>query len=110
MTPEKKRRSRRKYTQDFKDDAVRLILEGTPVKEAAEKLGVERSCLGRWRDQYLERLERSGAGSDLAMSPKEMAAEIATLRKQLKRSELHREILKKAVTIFSQDPRNALSS
>jgi transposase-like protein len=44
------------------------------------------------------------------MSPKEMAAEIASLRKQLKRSELHREILKKAVTIFSQDPRNALSS
>jgi transposase-like protein len=84
MTPEKKRRSRRKYTQDFKDDAVRLILEGTPVKDAA--------------------------GSDLAMSPKEMAAEIATLRKQLKRSELHREILKKAVTIFSQDPRNGLSS
>ena len=106
MTPQRKRRSRRKYTQDFKDDAVRLILEGTPVKEAAEKLGVERSCLGRWRDQYLERLERSGAGSDLAMSPKE----IASLRKQLKRSELHREILKKAGTIFSQDPRNALSS
>ena len=48
MTPQRKRRSRRKYTQDFKDDAVRLILEGTPVKEAAEKLGVERSCLGRW--------------------------------------------------------------
>ena len=44
------------------------------------------------------------------MSPKEMAAEIASLRKQLKLSELHREILKKAVTIFSQDPRNALSS
>ena len=66
------------------------------MKEAAEKLGVERSSLGRWRDQYLERLERSGAGSDLAMSPKEMAAEIASLRKQLKRSELHREILKKA--------------
>ncbi len=83
------------------------------MKEAAEKLGVERSSLGRWRDQYLERLERSGAGSDLAMSPKEMAAEIASLRKQLKqlkRSALHREILKKAVTIFSQDPRNALSS
>lgn len=110
MTPEKKRRSRRKYTQDFKDDAVRLLLEGTPVKEAAEKLGVERSCLGRWRDQYLERLEGSGAGKDLAMSPKEMAAEIASLRKQLKRSELHREILKKAVTIFSQDPRNGLNS
>ena len=109
MTTEPKRRSRRKYTQDFKDDAVRLILEGTPIKEVAEKLGVERSSLGRWRDQYLERLESAGAGGDLAMSPKEMHAEIARLRKQLKSSELQREILKKAVAIFSQDPRNALS-
>jgi transposase-like protein len=38
-----------------------------------------------------------------------MAAEIASLRKQLKSSELQREILKKAVAIFSQDPRNALN-
>jgi len=109
MTPDKKRRSRRKYTQDFKDDAVRLILEGTPIKEIAEKLGVERSSLGRWKDQYLDRLEGAGTGGGLAMSPKEMAAEIASLRKQLKSSELQREILKKAVSIFSQDPRNALN-
>ena len=110
MSPEKKRRTRRKYTQEFKDDAVRLVFEGIPIGEAAEKLGVERSCLGRWRTQYLERLENSGTGDDLAMSPKEMAAEIASLRKQLRHSDLQREILKKALAIFSQDPRNGMSS
>ena len=110
MNPEKERRTRRKYTQEFKDDAVRLIFEGMQIGEVAEKLGIERSCLGRWRKQYLERLEDSGAGDDLAMSPKEMAAEIASLRKKLKHSDLQREILKKALAIFSQDPRNGLNS
>ena len=92
MEHEKGRRKRRKYTQEFKNDAVRLVLEGTPIGEVADKLGVERSCLGRWRAQYLDRLERSHQGSEEAMSPKEMVAEIERLRKQLKTSELHREI------------------
>jgi len=108
MRQEQERRRRRRYTQEFKDDAVRLVLEGTPMTEVADKLGVERSCLGRWRDEYLKRIEQRGGGGGigLAMSPKEMAAEITKLRKQLKTSELHREILKKALTIFSQDPRH----
>ncbi len=110
MNPEKKRQTRRTYTQEFKDDAVRLIFEGMSIGETAEKLGVERSCLGRWRIQFMERLENSGAGDDLAMSPKEMAAEITSLRKQLRHSDLQREILKKALAIFSQDPRNGMNS
>lgn len=111
MNHEKPRRKRRKYTQEFRDDAVRLVLEGAPIGEVADQLGIERSCLGRWRSNYLERLEQRGsAGSQLAMSPKELAAEIACLRKQLKTSELHREILKKALAIFSQDPRYGLPS
>jgi transposase len=109
MEQEKGRRKRRRYTQEFKDDAVRLVLEGTPIGDLADKLGVERSCLGRWRARYLGRLERSDQGGAEAMSPKELVAEIERLRKQLKTSELHREILKKALTIFSQDPRNGLS-
>ena len=108
MKDERARRTRRKYTQEFKEDAVRLILEGTPIAEVADKLGVERSCLGRWRNWYLERLADRSGGNGPAMSPKEMAAEIERLRKQRKSSELQREILKKALGIFSRDPRNGL--
>jgi len=108
MRDERARRTRRKDTQEFKEDAVRLILEGTPIAEVAEKLGVERSCLGRWRNRYLERRADRSGGNGPAMSPKEMAAEIERLRKQLKSSELLREILKKALGIFSRDPRNGL--
>ena len=106
MDPKKGRRTRRKYTQEFKDNAVRLILEGTPITQLAGKLGVDRCLLGRWRNQYLDRLEGKAGAEDLPLSPKQMAAEIADLRRQLGHSEQQREILKKALAIFSQDGRN----
>jgi transposase-like protein len=48
-------KQRRKYDQQFKDDAVRLLLKGDrTLKAVAESLGVERSCLARWRNKYLQ--------------------------------------------------------
>ena len=48
-------RQRRKFIPEFKQDAVRMVLmEGISIKETAEKLGIERSCLNRWKNKHLE--------------------------------------------------------
>jgi len=102
----KRQKTRRKFTKEFKEDAARLALaDGRSTSEVAEKLGVERSCVDRWKRQYLEQLGAQGSvpGTQNPMTAVEMASEIRELRKQLRDSELQREILKKAVAIFSRD-------
>jgi len=98
------RRRRRKFTPEFREDAAKLvILEGKSATEVGKKLGVDRSCVDRWKNQYLEQLGSGGIGSGNTMTPKEMDTEIRSLRKQLRDSELQREILKKALAIFSRE-------
>ena len=97
-------KTRRRFSQDFKDDAVRMVvMEGIELGQAAEKLGVDRSSLGRWKREYLGRLSQPGYGVGEGLNPAEMEAEIRQLRKQLRQSELQRTILKKALGILSQE-------
>ena len=93
---------KRQYTADFKQDAARMIvLEGVPVKELSERLNVSNSQLYRWKSEHIEELESNNPSA--APSPKQMAIEIADLRKQLAKSQRMNEILKKTVGFFSQD-------
>ena len=66
-----------------------------------QQLGVAENLLYRWKQEHLEELEASKP--DGAQSPKEMAAEIADLRKQLAKSQRMNEILKKTVGYFSKE-------
>jgi transposase len=96
-------RTRRKFCQEFKDDAVRLVIEkGQSLKSVADDLGIDESLVGRWRREYLARAESSGNRGDRALTPKEMDQEIRQLRSQLRRVSEQRDILKKALSIFSQ--------
>jgi transposase len=46
------KKKRRKYTQEFKEEAVKLITEqGYQITEAARNLGVNENMLGRWKHQ-----------------------------------------------------------
>ena len=93
---------RRRYTGEFKKEAARMIIiEGLPVKEVAEQLGVNQNQLYRWKQKYLEELE--AVNPEGVRSPKAMVAEIAELRKQLAKSRRMNEILKKTVAYFSKD-------
>ena len=86
-----------------KKEAARLmIIEGLSGSEVSEKLGVNSNMLYRWKSQHLEELEGDKRAADNA-SPKEMAAEIARLRKQLGKSERINEILKKTVGYFAKE-------
>ncbi len=96
------RKARREYDAQFKRDAVALSREvGRTVSEVAGSLGISENLLYRWRRE-LEKLGEiafSGNGNK-AMSEKEKR--IAELEKKLKDTELERDILKKAVAIFSK--------
>jgi transposase len=94
---------RRRHSREFKKEAVRyMIMEGESATSVAERLGLNVNLLYRWKGELLEELEgqpKLGART----SPKEMAAEIDQLRKQLRRSERINEILKKTVSYFAKD-------
>ena len=94
--------TRRRYTAEFKKEAARMIIiDGTPVKEVSEQLGVPENMLYRWKQVHLDELEANTAAG--GQSPKRMAEEIADLRKQLAKSQRMNEILKKTVGYFSKD-------
>lgn len=94
--------TRQRYTTEFKKEAVRLIImEGSPVKEVSEQLGINRGMLYNWKTKYLEELEWQSAED--APSPKAMSQELASLRKELAKSRMMNEILKKTVGYFSKD-------
>ena len=93
---------KRRYSVEFKKEAVRLMLiEGRATAELADELGVARNLLYRWKSDHIEELEAEAKPGE--RSPKEMASEIEMLRKKLRKSERINEILKKTVGYFAEE-------
>jgi transposase len=90
--------ARRKYTQDFKDSAARLVTEqGYSSAQASKSLGVDPASIREW----VGRLPRSsGPTPD---DPTALKAEIARLREENRRLAMEREILKKATAFFAKE-------
>lgn len=93
---------RRKYDSDFKRSAVLLSEEpGRTVAEVAESLGIGKDLIYRWRRQMRERGEIAFPGNGkIALTAEQMR--IRELEKKLKDTEMERDILKKAMAIFSR--------
>jgi transposase len=101
--PETQKVKPKKYSVDFKKEAVRyMILEGERVTEVAKRLGVNANMLYRWKDKYLAEIG-GDTKTENGSSPKEMAAELDRLRKELQRSQRMNEILKKTVIYFGKE-------
>ncbi len=92
---------RQRYTKEFKEDAVRLVLEqGYNCREAARRLGVGSSNLTRWVREYRDdQQQRSQTGK----THRELEAEIRQLKKENQRLQMEREILKKAAAFFAKE-------
>jgi len=89
--------TRRRHTEEFKREAVKLIAEkGYTVSEAARNLGVHVSLLRRWREE----LEAESKGEALSRDERE---ELRRLRAEVKRLQMEREILKKAAAFFAKE-------
>ena len=94
-------KTRRRFTQEFKDDAVNLVLEqGYSCAEVGRRLGVRENNINRWVRQYREKNESS---SPDGQSREQLEAELKRLRKENKRLEMEREILKKAAAFFANE-------
>ena len=95
------KRVRQKFTVEFKEDAVNLVIEhGDSCAEAGRRLGVNPNNITRWVRQYRDQQEADAQGS---LSPKELQAEIRRLRKENRQLQMEREILKKAAAFFAKE-------
>ena len=95
--------SRRKYDREFKLEAVRLVTEGgRPAVEVARDLGVHENLLYNWRRKYLEDTAHAFAGKGHLKPADE---QMRCLKKELTDVKEERDILKKALAIFSKHPR-----
>ena len=94
------KRNRRAYTEEYKVEAVKLVTEhGYKISEAARNLGVNPNLLGRWKREL-----EVGDGDGLDSGDKvALQAELKRLRKENKRLEMEREILKKAAAFFANE-------
>lgn len=101
---------RRKFTKEQKLEIVKeSIEEGVSMEALAQQYKIHPNSIYKWRREYLRYEDASfpGNGHKL-MSAEEQ--EIARLKKLLKEAELEKEILKKALGIFSSpDRKNSLS-
>ena len=105
-------KARRSFTDEFKREAVALLEgSGRPLEHVARELGLQPSVLRNWRRASQGLPPRSRSGTPAApvatqpAKPDEQAAEIARLRRELERARQERDILKKAISIFSEAPR-----
>lgn len=95
------RRTRRKFTQEFKDDAVSLVTsQGYSCAEVARRLGVSENNVNRW---VREQRRQSEIVSSDGMTRGQMESELKRLRKENKRLEMERDILKKATAFFAKE-------
>jgi transposase-like protein len=93
---------RRTYDAEFKRQAVRLSLEeGRTVSGVAEGLGIHKDLIYQWRKQMKKEGELAFPGNGKQLLTEEQQR-VKDLEKRLKDTELERDILKKALAIFSQ--------
>ena len=88
---ESTKRAYRRYTPEFKAEAVRQLERGVPVAEVAESLGVKPRVLHTWK-----------AKAKQPAAVREQAEEVKRLTQELKVRDQQIDILKKALRIFSQ--------
>jgi transposase len=95
--------TRKKYSKEFKLDAISLVLEQNYTRaEAARSLGINANMLTRWIKE-----QQAGDGHAFRgngkLTPEQ--EEIRKLKTQVKRLEMEKEILKKATVFFARETR-----
>ena len=94
---------RRQFSKEFKLRTVKLVVDGgRPLKALARELDIQPSTIRRWKRQYLEDQENAFPGKG-QLKPEDR--ELRDLKKRLVDLEEENEILKKAIHIFSNQPK-----
>ena len=98
----------KRSSEEFKRETVRLIIQGgRKVKQVAEELGINYWTVKGWIKQYGRQEQADLVSKGLKMTPEE---ENRLLKKELADVAEERDILKKAIAVFSKKPKlNMLS-
>lgn len=96
---------RRQFTPECKVQAVKLVVDGGhSIRQIAADLGVCESLLRRWRREGKEVASSAPTGAAVVAAASSLDEEVRRLRRENERLRQERDILKKAVAIFSQGP------
>lgn len=93
---------KRTFSKDFKTKACELVIkDGIKHAVVAEKIGIRKTILYRWIDEYETYGEEAFLGSGNLRSEN---AELKKLRKENERLKMENDILKKAAAYFAKHP------
>jgi transposase len=90
----------RPYTRQFREQAVKLVIDGQEPTRTARELGMPHSTLLIWLKKAGWRKPEPD-GAVISEDPAVLKAQIKELQRQLKRAEMEKEILKKATAYFA---------
>jgi len=102
MTGKSTKKARRKYDAAFKEDVLKMVASGRSVSEITQALGIGENLVYRWKnaDKASRNTSRTN-NNDLPAHP-DLLLENERLKAELRRTEQERDILKKALGIFSR--------
>jgi transposase len=94
-------RERKAYAKEFKLMSVELSNTRNDLTALAKELDITPSLLYRWRKEYSSKQNSSFPGNGKVILT-EAEQELARVKKELRETQMERDILKKAVSIFSR--------
>ena len=102
-------KTRREFSPEFKRVAVALLeSSGRPLMQVATEVGISPSMLRNWR-AVIRGGKPTRAASPAGLSPlpslADQSSEITRLKRELDRTRMERDVLKKAIGIFAEVPR-----
>ena len=94
--------TRRRYTEEFKREAVRLVRESArPVAQVARELGISDNVLYRWTAEH----RRAEAHGTTQAAQRGEAEELARMKRELARVTQQRDFLRRAAAFFAKESR-----
>ena len=101
MATMKKLQPRRRFDREFKEQAVQMLLDGHSAQSIADNLGIANPrLLYRWKTQFVQ---------DAGQTAQTLEVRVRQLEDDLRCTERERDVLKKALAIFSREPRSCTS-
>ena len=92
---------RRSYSKEFKLDVIKQSYQRDNIRELADELGIAPGMIYAWRSRYNTQPEQAFPGKGIpSRTPEEK--ELAELKKELADVRMERDILKKAMGIFTK--------
>lgn len=90
--------AKQKYDNAFKVMIVELLKSGIKTRQIGDEYGLEINMINRWRREYESKMGDFSKRRELSLEEQELKA----LKKELRDVKMERDILKKAVSIFSK--------